>query len=182
MRCPAPMERGAAVGSTLTLNWQQIASFWVGGEPVAQPRPRARAVMKFSQRHRCKVPIATVYNPSDADDWKRIVAACSRFQKPALPLDGAVRVDIVFYLPRPKYMYEPKWGDGPVPHLATPDIDNLFKAVADAMTSEGWWRDDAHVCVGETTKLYHGRWGGPGAQVTVSVLEDSLFTGASDEQ
>lgn len=166
--------------TTLTLDWQQIASFFVPGEPKAQPRPRARAIPTSRRRgNRCGC-IAQVYNPGDADGWKKLVGNYSMRHRPAEKLLCPVRLDMVVFMPRPKYMEHHKYSSGPLPYTAKPDRDNLDKAVLDALGDIDWWRDDAQVCAGEVVKVYHALGGQPGALITVSVLQDNqpdLFGG-----
>lgn len=125
----------------------------INGTPKAQPRPRmARS--------------GHVYNPKSADDWKQAVVSEGRAVRPADPIDAAIRVDMVFRLPRPQRL-----GLGPrCPHIAKPDKDNLEKAVLDALTADGWFHDDALVCSGHVSKCYAASGEQPGATIRI-VLE-----------
>ena len=122
---------------------------FVNGLPKAQPRPRMAAG-------------GHVYNPGSADEWKAAVIAaflsCRRSETIAEP----VRVRVGFYLPAPKGK---KMKTGDVPHTKKPDLDNLLKAVMDAMTVAGVWKDDALVFATETSKWQTGCR--TGAQITV---------------
>lgn len=110
----------------------------VYGEPKAQPRPRATARGGF----------ARVYNPSTADEWKQAIVDAARDQ--GEPFLGPVELSIRFDMPRPKHMR----GTEAKPHTVKPDIDNLVKAVMDALTTAIWWIDDAQVWSLRTSKKY----------------------------
>jgi Holliday junction resolvase RusA-like endonuclease len=156
--------------TALTIEWETVATFFVSGEPKAQPRVKARAIptKKFNRGER--VWIGSVYTPDTADGWKQAVRCYALQKRPAEPLTGPVRVDTVFYLPRPKKMMTAKYPDGPVLHVAKPDRDNCDKPILDALTKAGWWSDDCQVCAGEIVKVYASKRGTPGAQITVSVV------------
>jgi Holliday junction resolvase RusA-like endonuclease len=54
-----------------------------------------------------------------------------------------------------------------VPHGKKPDVDNLLKAVMDAMTTAEVWKDDALVYATEAGKWYAA--GKTGAQIIVEI-------------
>jgi Holliday junction resolvase RusA-like endonuclease len=124
-----------------------VYHLFVNGIPKAQPRPRMTAS-------------GHVYNPCSADAWKEIVrTAFVPFHKP--PIANPIRLRVSFFLPRPKAMK----GEAAVPHAKKPDVDNLLKAVMDAMTVAGVWKDDALVYATEAGKWYAA--GKTGAQIIV---------------
>jgi len=139
--------------------------FFVPGIPKAQPRPRA-----FFNR---RVGQARVYDAGTAEGWKGAVAAAASACRPSRPLDGPLRLDIVFAMPRPRAHY--RTGrfvnelrpDAPQHHAQKPDRDNLEKAVMDALTQIGFWRDDGQVCTGFVSKVWSDR---PGATITVTPI------------
>ena len=147
-----------------------LASFTVSGDPKPQPRPRARAMaMRTADggtRH-----LAQIYNPASAKAWKRAVVEAGRFMRPHSPLSGPVRVTLTFRMKRPKRLLRKKDPEGPVLHTAKPDGDNLAKGVLDALTGDGWWRDDSNVAELRVRKEYHAKGDGPGAVVTVEEME-----------
>lgn len=51
--------------------------------------------------------------------------------------------------------------------------DNLEKAVLDAMTTDGWWRDDRQVVAGEVRKFYHARGEVPGAMIAMGKIPEA---------
>lgn len=142
--------------------------FFVAGLPKPQPRPRAFA-RKFGDKWQ-----ARVYDASTAEGWKSLVANAARQYVPFPPLQGPIRCDITFWMPRPKSHFRsngelkpnaPHW------HISRGDRDNLDKAVLDALTQLGMWDDDSQVCCGEVSKRYGSAIGRPGAQITIEALE-----------
>lgn len=85
--------------------------------------------------------------------WRQDVTAAAKEAAGAdwTPLHGPVRVDIDFRFARPRSHYgtgrnaavvrdsAPRWPAG------RPDVDKLTRAVLDALTAAGIWRDDAQV-------------------------------------
>lgn len=136
-------------------------TFRVNGIPKAQPRPRAWA------RKIGKVHIARIYEDGTAEKWKADVILGGRDVKPKTPLEGPLRVEITFYLPRPKRLMRKKDPEDAVWCIAKPDRDNLEKAVLDALKTDGWFRDDCQVVSGEIRKLYHEKAGIPGAVISI---------------
>ena len=119
-----------------------IASFFVSGTPLPQPRPRAFAVQmagKYTTR---------MYNPGTTDGWKKAIEVLSIPQRFQEKFAGAVEVNLHFVMPRPKY-HMGKLGvkpGAPSNHCVKPDLDNLAKAVLDALTASGcFWNDDGQV-------------------------------------
>ena len=80
-------------------------------------------------------------------------------------LDEPCRVYLGFTMPRPK---RPRWW---VPAVK-PDLDKLTRAVFDALTDAGVWRDDSRVVRMEVTKKYESEEEGavPGVWVEVKPL------------
>lgn len=66
------------------------------------------------------------------------------------PWLGPVSLEIRFDMPRPKHLR----GTNEKPHTVKPDIDNMVKAVMDALTSALWWIDDDQVWELKTLKQY----------------------------
>jgi crossover junction endodeoxyribonuclease RusA len=88
------------------------------------------------------------------------------------PLDGALSVRMVFYLPRPKAHMSARGGvkpSAPGWPAGRPDLDKACRAVADALTAGGAWRDDSQMCVLVAEKLYADDYP-PGALITVEEL------------
>ena len=137
--------------------WSSVAIIHVRGIPKGQPRPRAFAM---------KGKIC-VYNPGTAEAWKSAIAEAARPFVPETPLEGPIRVNITWYLPRPKRLCRKKDWPGPLPHVAKPDRDNLDKAVLDALKTIGFYRDDSQVCDGVLRKRYPSIGIPPGADISI---------------
>jgi len=127
--------------------WENSASFFVEGLPKAQPRPR------FARGH--------AYNPDTADDWKAAVEVAAREHlKGRKPIKGPVCVHIMAMFPGLK-----KGGEW---HVKKPDVDNVAKAILDALTTAGAWKDDAQVADLHVSKGYSGQAGGKvGAAIAI---------------
>ena len=125
-------------------------SFFCAGIPIAQPRARARSMGKF----------ARVYNPpGPVDDWKTIVRTEAQKAWTDYPNQwlGPLCVNLTFYFPRPKGHFNSKGllkPNAPTWHTSTPDVDNLFKSLGDAITNIGLWNDDRQVASTRIRKLY----------------------------
>lgn len=79
-------------------------------------------------------------------------------------LDEPCRVHLGFTMPAPK---RPRWD---VPAVK-PDLDKLTRAVFDALTDAGVWKDDSRVVSMEVTKKYEDEDGAvPGVWVEVESL------------
>ena len=117
------------------MTWALYTAFDVLGEPKGQPRPRA-----FVRNGH-----ASVYDSATAEGWKGSVALAARSHLPIFPIDSPVRVAMTFFLPRPARLLRAKDPEGTIPHTANADADNLAKAILDALTQIGMWRDDSYV-------------------------------------
>ena len=113
-------------------------SFEVHGIP--KPQPRGRAVTR-------KGGHAGIVDPGTSDYWKALVREASRPVKPKEPLAGPLMVTLSFRFDRPLTHYGKKGlkPKAPVHHTQRPDVDNLAKAVLDALTNEAWWGDDDQI-------------------------------------
>ena len=139
-------------------------SFFAPGHPKGQPRPKA-----FSRGGH-----ARVYDPGTAEGWKSCVAASAKDHIPPHPLAIPIYLRLDFQFPRPKGHY----GTGkkalvlkdsaPLYHVSKPDADNAAKAVMDAMTQLGFWKDDAYVADLRVCKTYGDFH--PGCQITIQEL------------
>jgi Holliday junction resolvase RusA-like endonuclease len=113
--------------------------FHVPGNPVAQGRARAftRPGMKGVR----------FYDPTTSKDWKKIVAL--HVPRGTVPFAEGIGVElrINFGMKHPK-------DRGPnYYHTRKPDLDNLIKAVKDALKGL-CWHDDSQVCFLRATKNY----------------------------
>jgi Holliday junction resolvase RusA-like endonuclease len=137
--------------------------FFVHGTPKAQPRVKA-----FSRGGH-----AGVYTPGTADHWKACVSIAAAMHRPPSPMVGALIMELEFRLPRPKSHYLRGQLRVCAPKYCTtkPDLDNLEKAVLDALTRTGLvWSDDAQVCELRSAKVYANNADELGCEVTISIL------------
>jgi len=150
----------------------------VWGIPKAQPR--ARAYRKGAH--------AAVYDPGTAADWKRQIILAVRAEPgfATAPWSGPIRLDLWFFMPRPKRLCRKRDPDGSFPCPGRPDRDNLEKAVMDALVDAELLLDDAQVCAGEVWKLYvpkpgKGVFGREGPRATMEIKQMAVaVTGAAD--
>lgn len=112
----------------------KLVEFFVTGNPKGQPRPRAFA----------RAGKARVYDPGTAEGWKGQIALAARRYRPPKPIDVAVGVQLQFMLPRPRAHFGKSGLKTSAPEfpLGKPDLDNLAKAVLDALVLIGFLRDD----------------------------------------
>ena len=140
------------------MNPMESISFVVEGEPKGQPRPRAFARMVNG------VPRARVYDKGTAEEWKSQIALAARPHNKGVPIECAVRLSCRFHFARPKSHY----GTGrnaailkdsaPRFHTGRPDLDNIIKALKDALTGIRLWRDDSLVVqYGRMEKVWSDR-------------------------
>lgn len=148
---------------------------FVEGEPVPQPRQRHRVVRPKGRRS-----YAANYTPAKhpVQSWKQAIIARWRTGKAVPAIDGPVEVTVIYYLPRPKRLQRLKDPEGPIWHDKRPDVDNLDKAVLDALTQAGAFLDDRQVVLKQSAKAYAPKHERAGATITVRSVEvpiDKLF-------
>ena len=118
-----------------------MVTFTVYG--VAQSKGNMRAFTPKGM----KFPVVTDSN-RNAKSWAQLVAQGASDalgeSSEARILDGAVRLAIMFYLPRPKKFLIRKWSAVEPPHLTAPDTDKLVRSIGDALAGV-LYRDDAQV-------------------------------------
>jgi Holliday junction resolvase RusA-like endonuclease len=150
----------------------------VRGEPKAQPRTKATATCPKGCRGKIPGctnprPFVRMYTPDTAKDWKQAIMLAIKPHVPANPHDLHFTVDCTFYLKRPVTMMRLKDINQVEPHGKKPDRDNLDKAVLDAITQSGFWRDDSLACFGTIRKYYTDKRQGTGARITIRSVEKS---------
>lgn len=126
--------------------------------PVAQPRVKA-------SRRGNKTTVYTPTKIKNADGskkdhpivaFKATVRMAFERRYSGAPLEGALRVDCCFVMPRPQRLLGKKDPDSRIPHESKPDRDNLDKAVLDALKGL-MWTDDCQASVGLIEKWYAAR-------------------------
>lgn len=129
--------------------------------PVAQPRARAAVIGGHARVYDNKKHPVTEFKATVR------MALLNAYSGP--PLSGPLRCDLVFVMPRPKSLI---WKTRPMPrepHVKKPDIDNLVKAIFDALNGIAFI-DDAQVCQGSIEKWIASGDEQPHAVITISAL------------
>lgn len=142
----------------MSKNWDRVPfSFVVPGEPVPQPRHRSAGSGHYLP---AKHPVHA-FKGSAA--WCGVMALKAAAGAGAVPLCGPVSVAVRFYFGRPKRLKA-----GPPEHKHTkPDLDNLCKALFDAL-NKVVWLDDGQVVRVEADKFYCGDGEQARTEVTIS--------------
>lgn len=141
-------------------------TFEVPGDPKALKRHRT---VSFNRRGE-PLRFPRQYDPSQGDKAD-FLAKAMQF-KPEKPLEGPLGLKTLFQFARPqshyrtgKFSHELK-PNPPCRHAGKPDIDNLFKFVADALNGI-FWRDDKQIAVVVLGKYWGDK---PGVYVEVTTL------------
>jgi Holliday junction resolvase RusA-like endonuclease len=133
---------------------------YIPGIPIAQPRTKGRKQGAFVR----------VYTPSDAEPFKQCIRLVASQAYSGPPLEGALRVEMMFVFPRPKSMV---WKTKPMPRCpkaTKPDADNVAKAALDAL--KAIWHDD-----GQAAQVLIEKWIASGHEqphTTIRILEALL--------
>ena len=139
---------------------------FIYGQPKPQPRPRA-----FVRGAR-----AGIYNPPNADEWKAHIAE-GLLRYANMDFDDPFMLILKFYMPRPKSHYGTGRNAGklkdkaPFHHLQTPDVDNLTKAVMDAITVLNVWGDDCQVISLQATKAWAEQPEDAGVEIIIKGID-----------
>ena len=116
-------------------------------EPIACPRPRVTRQGR-------------TYYPMKYKEWIKDMR--DRLSDMSVPV-GALHVDLTFIVKRPKAMRK----GARVIHSKRPDLDNMVKAVLDALPI----RDDAVVCSITARKFYAATGEDPQIEILISSAE-----------
>jgi Holliday junction resolvase RusA-like endonuclease len=117
--------------------------FTVPAIPVPQPRARATAFAGCARMYEAKAT-----HPIHAFKASCRMAAQAAYS--GGPLEGPIVLECEFVLPRPTL--PKKAGTYRFPHTKRGDVDNLLKAVMDALNGITW-RDDAQVYIVRASKI-----------------------------
>jgi crossover junction endodeoxyribonuclease RusA len=128
--------------------------FFVEGTPVAQGSKKHVGGGRL-------VEMAKGLKP-----WRKAIVQAAQAALPEgwVPLDGPVRVTVVFYRERGKTVKR----DRP---SVPPDLDKMVRACFDALTTAGVWVDDSRVVTLSAAKYYADLLDPPGMSVRVEEIE-----------
>jgi Holliday junction resolvase RusA-like endonuclease len=122
-----------------------VIAFTVYGVPVPQGSTKAFVPKGW------KRPIIT-HDSARTKPWRQAIVDAALAQLDGHPpIEDPVRLTVRFYLPRPKSA--PRRVVWPA---KLPDLDKLVRAVCDALTAAGVWRDDAQVVSLTASKAFAG--------------------------
>lgn len=141
-----------------------ILSVFVQGDAKAQPRAKP-----YSFRGH-----ARMYDPGTAKPWRARISDALASNGPRSPVRSAVRLDVTFYLRRPKSHHRASGAltaKAPKYPTSKPDFDNLTKAVADELTQLSVWQDDAQIVDHAFHKRYADGSQPVGALIEVALVE-----------
>lgn len=121
-------------------------AFHIPGRPRPQPRPRSFARIIDGKA------VARVYDAASAESWKSQIAEAVKDHIPTAPLAGLLRLSCEFRFERPQYHFRTGRMAGQLKDVAPTyyagrrgDLDNIIKALKDALTTLRLWRDDSQV-------------------------------------
>jgi Holliday junction resolvase RusA-like endonuclease len=117
------------------------------GTPVPKGRPR------FGN--------GRAYTPKRTKDYENALKALIKEQK----IEGPIEVLLNAVFPRPQRLMPKKYPDGLILHTKRPDLDNIIKAVLDALNKT--LQDDAQVCTIHAYKYYAERNQNARTEVTI---------------
>lgn len=138
-------------------------SFFVAGDPIAQPRPKATVNSRTGR--------ARVYNPlGNSRTFRNLVTIAAKMAHKRPRYRGPLQVDLVFVLPRPAAKVWKRKQMVRLWHVAKPDSDNLQKLVFDAMNGI-LWKDDSQICSQSVLKVISNGDEETGVYVTVKEIE-----------
>ena len=112
------------------------------------PKERPRAVMVGGH--------ARIYTPRKTADYEKKIAAAWKTEHGAEPMEGPLAVRIVLGMPSPKSTTKAKRQDmldRKIRPTVKPDLDNLDKAVMDALNKVAY-KDDSQIVAKVSKKHY----------------------------
>jgi crossover junction endodeoxyribonuclease RusA len=135
---------------------RRFVAFEVPGVP--RPQGSKRAV-----HHARTGKIVLLEASSELRAWREDVTMRARMALRREPtILGPVRLSVRFVLPRPQSVSRAY-------PAVRPDLDKLVRAIGDALTAAGVYRDDSQICSLDAAKVYAAR-DGTGAWIKVQEL------------
>lgn len=130
-------------------------NFIVPGNPKGQARPRFARMGKFVR----------TYDPKESVEWKARVALFAK-QAGARPIEGAVEITVVCFVPRPQYLLKKKATEEAFPCITKPDASNILKGIEDALNGIAY-ADDSQIYSARVSKWYPRKFEEPRTVVQV---------------
>jgi Holliday junction resolvase RusA-like endonuclease len=144
-----------------------MITFRVPGIPISQPRTKAT---RRGNHAGVYTPTKNASGRSNGiAEYKAMVKIVASQAHKASPLEGPLAVSVLFVFPRQKAKV---WKSRPMPrypHIVRPDVDNLFKSLADALKGIVWL-DDTQVCRAVIEKQHAAGDEQPHCVVTIGVI------------
>lgn len=147
-----------------------MITFEVRGIPAPGGSKKA---FTYRQKSTGKMRAAVVDACARTKPWQALVSAAAAAAYKGPPLEGPLRLEIQFRLPRPKAHYV-AYGirhGAPDYHIVKPDATKLLRSTEDALKGI-CWRDDSQVAVQLVVKRYAAI---PGAVITVMEIPPLLW-------
>ena len=141
-------------------------AFTIPGTPLAQPRQRHRIVKAGASTY------VHNYTPEKApvNAWKCAVRFACDEAVQGLPFTGPLALVALFVMPRPAGKTRKTKPNPSYPHVGKPDLDNLEKALLDAMEGIAFANDSA-VSQKFTRKIVAAGGEMPRTEVTLGPIE-----------
>lgn len=122
----------------------------INGEPIAQPRPKI--TVRAGHGH------AYVEKSHPVHEWKAAIRGALSQVGPPTHIDKPCELITHFFFTIDGGHFHAE------AHTSRPDLDNLVKAVKDALSDYGFWKDDSIVYDMIATKAYADK---PGADIII---------------
>lgn len=127
---------------------------YIPGVAIPQGRPRFRRFKDF----------VSTYDPKESKQWKKVVSDHAKGRDiQQFDRDLPLCLTITFYLPKPKSVKRQY-------PTVKPDLDNLTKAIKDALNGI-CWHDDGQICRLVLTKEYCSTGQPPGVWIGVREIK-----------
>lgn len=129
----------------------------IPGTPIAKARPR---VMRSGH----------AYTPQRTRDYEDFVRQCFQIEHGNPQLEGALILELDLYFSIPKSTRKkdvPAMRTGQIRPIKRPDLDNIFKAISDALNGVAY-KDDSQIVAAVVQKFYGDE---ARAEVRISKME-----------
>jgi len=100
--------------------------------------------------------------------WEQSIEWLTAPYRPAVLLEGALEMKVLYVLRRPKVLMAKKHSTDRIWNIHRPDLDNLQKGLQDAI--KGFWHDDAQIVRLNLGKCYAAIGEDPKIEVKINKL------------